>query len=77
MWVALYGAIAGGVLALLVALLAGYGRQLLNNLWLLLAHWRIAGVRPLESLTLEHGKGPRLAYAVPIAVGLACTIAWR
>jgi prepilin peptidase CpaA len=76
-WVALYGAVAGGVLGLLLAVTSGYGRQAFRNLWLLLAHWRVAGVRPLDELTLERSTGPRLAYAVPVALGLACTLAWR
>jgi prepilin peptidase CpaA len=69
-WVALYAAMIGGMLALLLALGRGYLRQLLSNLWLLLTHWRVAGVRPLDTLTLQHGRGPRLAYAVPITFGL-------
>lgn len=71
LWVAAFGAIAGGVLALIVSFAAGYGRTLFANLWLLFAHWRVTGVKRLDALTLEHGKGPRLPYAVPIAVGLA------
>ena len=73
-WVAAYAAIAGGALAIAVALGAGYLRPLFTNVWLLLTHWRVAGVKPLDSLTLDKGNGPRLAYAVPIAVGLVCAI---
>jgi prepilin peptidase CpaA len=76
-WIAIFGSIAGGVLAVGLALATGYGHRLAGNLWLLLSHWRVTGVRPLDSLTLEQGTGPRLAYAVPIAIGLLCTIAWR
>jgi prepilin peptidase CpaA len=72
-WVALYGAIAGGLIAVVLALLHGYLRVLLRNVGLLLIHWRVNGVRPLTALTLQGGQGPRLAYAVPIAVGVACT----
>ena len=40
--------------------------QAYRNVYLLLTHWRVGGVRPLPELTLEHGHAPRLAYAVPI-----------
>lgn len=69
-WVALYAAIAGGVLAVFVALGAGYFRQMWRNLWLLLTHWRVSGLTRVDSVTLEHGRGPRLAYALPIGAGL-------
>ena len=73
-WVAAYASIAGGVLAVALALSTGYLRSMLKNVWLLLTHWRVAGVRPLDTLTLERGTGPRLAYAVPIAAGLVSAI---
>lgn len=70
LWTALYAAIAGGVLALIVALATGYLRSAFDNVYLLLAHFRAVGVRPHPELTLERGKGPRLPYAVPITVGV-------
>jgi prepilin peptidase CpaA len=73
-WAGIYGMIAGGVLALGVALGRGYLRQLFRNLYLLLAHWRVSGVRRFDALTLEHGAGPRLAYAVPITIGVGCAV---
>jgi len=73
-WVALYGGIAGGVLAVIVAASQGYLRQAFWNLGYLLWFWRTSGPRPLPDLTLEHAKGPRLAYAVPIAVGMLATL---
>jgi prepilin peptidase CpaA len=69
LWVGLYSAIAGGVMALGVALATGYLRQAVGNVWLLLAHWRVVGVRPLPELTLEGSRGPRLPFAVPITAG--------
>ena len=72
-WVALYAGIAGGLLALVVAAYRGYLGTALGNLWLLLMHWRVSGPRPLDELTLEGGHGPRLAYAVPIFVGILVT----
>jgi prepilin peptidase CpaA len=68
--IGLWSAVAGGVLAVVVALAHGYASQALRNVWLLLTHWRFAGLKPLDSLTLDKGKGPRLAYAVPLMVGL-------
>jgi prepilin peptidase CpaA len=73
---ALAVAIAGGVLALIVAVSRGYLRQALANLRRLLTFWMVAGVRPEPSLTLAHGQGPRLPYAVPVLVGLLVTL-WR
>lgn len=67
---ALYAAVAGGVLALVVALAHGYLATALGNLGRLVRWWRTVGVRPEPSLTLSGGRGPRLPYAVPILVGL-------
>lgn len=74
--VALYGAIAGGVLAVVVAVRHGYLRTAVRNVRNLLVHWWLTGVRPLPELTLEHGKGLRLPYALPIMAGLMVTL-WR
>ena len=73
-WLALYTGIAGGVLALVVAALRGYLKQALSNVWLLLAHWRVSGLRPLHEVSLEGSAGPRLAYAFPILVGTILAI---
>ena len=75
-YLAIFAAMAGGVIAVLVALLRGYARQALSNLWLMLMHWRLVGLRPVPGLTLRDGQAPRLAYAIPIAVGALCTL-WR
>jgi len=74
LYLAVFTALAGGVCALVVVLVHGYLRQTFRNLWLLLTHWRVGGIRPLPELTLEHARGPRLAYAIPIAVGTVMTI---
>ena len=73
-WVALYTGVAGGVMALVVALAHGYLRRALSNLWLLLMHWRVFGLRPLTELSLEGSEGPRLAYAIPIFAGLVAAL---
>ena len=73
-WVAMYTGIAGGVMAVGVALATGYLRKALENVSLLLMHWRVWGLRPLSEVSLESSEGPRLAYALPIFVGLVATL---
>jgi prepilin peptidase CpaA len=74
--VAFYTAIAGGVLALVLIAKHRYGRQMARNFWLLLTYWRVFGITPIDSLTLETSTGPKLPYALPIAAGLALAC-WR
>lgn len=71
---ALYAALAGGVVAIGVGLSHGYLRQAFGNLRALLKTWLIAGVQIEPSMTLEHGRGPRVPYALPIFVGLIVTL---
>jgi prepilin peptidase CpaA len=73
-WLGLYTGVAGGVMALAVALGTGYLRQAFSNLSLLLMHWRVAGLRALPEISLEGSEGPRLAYALPIFAGLMATL---
>jgi prepilin peptidase CpaA len=73
-WVALYTGVAGGVLALIIAFAGGYFEQAIANLHRLFLHWRLNGIRPLAEVTLEHSRGPRLAYAVPILAGTMATL---
>jgi prepilin peptidase CpaA len=72
--VALVSSLAGGVIAIAVALGHGYLRTAIHNLWMLLMHWRVTGIRPLQEVTLEGTRGPRLAYAVPISIGTMVTL---
>src|ERR1700720_3494028 len=51
-WVAMYASLAGGVMALMVALATGYLGQAVANLRLLFTHWWVVGIRPLPELTL-------------------------
>jgi prepilin peptidase CpaA len=74
LWVALLTSVAGGVLGLAVALLHGYLSKMMSNLHLLLTSWWISGLRPIPQMTLADHRGPRLAYAVPIAVGTMVTL---
>jgi len=73
-WIVLYTGVAGGIMALVVAAARGYLRQAVSNVWLLLSHWRVVGIRPLREVSLEGSNGPRLAYALPILVGTVLTI---
>jgi prepilin peptidase CpaA len=75
-WVAVFASMAGGVLAIVVSLARGYLKIALTNLWLIFTHWRVAGVQPVPGLTLTDTRAPRLAYAIPVAVGLMVTL-WR
>ena len=74
LYIAIYAALAGGVLAILVSLYAGYTRTAITNVRTLFTHWWLVGIRPLPALTLEAGTGLRLPYAVPILVGLLVTL---
>ncbi len=74
-WLALYTGIAGGAMAIVVALANGYLRRALGNLWLLLSHWRVTGLTVLPELTLDGSSAPKLAYAVPILAGMV-TVVW-
>jgi len=74
LWLGLYAGVAGGIMAVLVALATGYFSQAIGNVSLLLTHWLVNGVRPLAEVTLEHSRGPRLAYAVPILAGTMVTL---
>lgn len=75
-WLAIFAAMAGGVFAIIVAMAGGYLATAFRNVWVILTHWRVAGVQPVPGLTLTDAKAPRLAYAVPIATGLVVTL-WR
>ena len=51
-WTGLYGAIAGGVMALVVAIVRGYLRTAVKNVGSLLLSWLLVGPRPVDGLTL-------------------------
>jgi prepilin peptidase CpaA len=76
LYLAFFSSLAGGIAAVLVATARGYARQALSNIWLMLMHWRVAGPQPVSGFTLQDGQAPRLAYAIPIAVGAVFTL-WR
>ena len=69
-WVALFSAIAGGVMGLVVAVYSGYLTQAIVNISWMFRFWRTAGPTAVPELTLATHRGPRLAYAVPVFAGL-------
>jgi prepilin peptidase CpaA len=71
---ALYAAIAGGGLAVILAVVRGRARETFRNIQLLLLHWRIAGFTPHPQFTLATANSPRLAYAVPVLAGTVVAI---
>jgi prepilin peptidase CpaA len=73
-WTALYASLAGGALAIVVAVSAGYLRQALTNLWVLVGYWRVAGFKSFPELTLRSSSSPRLAYAIPVSAGAMITL---
>lgn len=75
-WLAIFASIAGGVVGAAVAIAHNYLLQALRNVWLMLMAWRVQGLRPLPGLTLRDASAPRLAYAIPITIGVLCTL-WR
>jgi prepilin peptidase CpaA len=76
-WVAIYGSVVGGLLALpLVIARRALGRTW-SNVWGLIGYWRLAGIRPHPGLTLETPGAIRLPYALPIALGALLTLWWR
>lgn len=72
--VAMYSAMAGGLLGLAVAMRSGYVRTAFRNIGFLLKYWRAVGLKPVEGFTLAHEQTPKLAYAFPILAGLMVTL---
>ena len=73
-WLALFTGVAGAVLALVVSFATGYLRQAWQNIWLLMMHLRVEGLKPLPELTIHDGTGPKLAYGVAIFAGAMVTV---
>ena len=73
-WLAAYAAIAGAVLGVIIATYHGYLKQALTNVWLLLQHFMVMGLRPLAPMTLEGSSAPRMAYALPIFAGVVLNL---
>lgn len=73
-WVAIYGAIAGGVLALLLVLWRGRLRLTIVNMWDIVTHWRLSGLTPHPVVTLDNPAAVRMPYALPTALGALATL---
>jgi prepilin peptidase CpaA len=73
-WVAVYGAIAGGLLALPLLIWRGRLGTTLGNMWAIVAHWRREGVKPHPVATLDNPGAVRMPYALPIALGALATL---
>ena len=73
-WVAVYGAIAGGVLALVLVLWRRRLRATIANMWDIVTHWRLSGLKPHPVVTLDNPGAVRMPYALPIALGALATL---
>jgi len=72
--IALWTALVGGAMALILAIATGYLLHAWLNLRTLAGHWLHTGFRPHPAMTLDSSGGPRLPYALPIAAGLMVTL---
>lgn len=70
--IALWASLAGGVMAIVVALASGYLLKAFINLRTLAVYWFYAGLKPYPALTIDSASAgtPRLPFALPIAAGL-------
>lgn len=68
-WIAIYTSIAGGAIAIAVALARGYLRTAVGNIAMMFRYWSVAGPRPVAGLTLDTPTAVRLPYALPIFIG--------
>jgi len=73
-WTGLYGSVAGGIMALIVALARGYAVAAIRNVGTILRVWSMAGVQPVAGLTLADKSSVRLPFALPLAVGALVTM---
>jgi prepilin peptidase CpaA len=73
-WVAVYGAIAGGLLAIPWLLVRGRLGETLASTWGIVAYWRVAGLKPHPAVTLDNPRSVRMPYALPIALGALATL---
>lgn len=69
-----YTAISGGIMALALVLWRRRLASTFRNLWLLLCHFRVAGLKPMAELSLENKGTLSLPYGVPIAAGAVLTL---
>lgn len=74
LWAAIYTSIAGGAVAIVVALARGYLRTAVSNIGMMTRYWMTVGPRPVAGLTLESSTSNRLPYAFAIFIGTAMTL---
>ena len=74
LYLAMYTGVAGGALAVVVAFSRGYLGVALRNVLEMLRYWRTSGIRPVPNLTLETPHAPKLAYALPMFLGVVITL---
>jgi prepilin peptidase CpaA len=70
----LWTALAGGVMAICLALYRHKLSETISNLGALLLHHRTAGLRPHPELNIGNARTIRLPYALAIAAGNACML---
>ena len=73
-YLALNASLAGGLIAVPLALRRRYLGTAFKNIGSLIKFWWMCGVRPLRSVSLESQSSPRLAYAVPMFLGTVVTV---
>ena len=69
-----YTAISGGVMALVLVMRRRKLATTFRNLWLLICHFRVAGLKPMAELSLDNKNTVRLPYGLPIAAGVILTL---
>jgi prepilin peptidase CpaA len=74
LYLALYSGVAGGALAVVVAFSRGYLRTALANVFEIVRYWSVSGIRPVPNFTLDTPHAPRLAYALPMFIGVMATL---
>jgi prepilin peptidase CpaA len=74
LYLALYSGAAGGALAVVVAFARGYLKTALVNVLEMVRYWHQSGIRPVPNLTLDTPNTPRLAYALPMFLGVVVTL---
>ena len=67
-------ALAGGMMAIVIAVRRGRAKETLLNVGALAIHHRLEGLTPHPSLNVSNTQTLRLPYAVPIATGCAVAL---
>jgi len=67
-------AIAGGIFALALAVIAGQLKQTVSNAARLLAHHGSVGLKPHPDLNVQNSRALRLPYGIAIGAGTAMTM---